>query len=63
MSITGPKASKPENKTLVVALSALQLTVVVIVWLLALIPAALAALAVFLWKSARPTVRGKLPPA
>lgn len=58
-----PKASKPENKTLVVALSALQLTVVVLVWLVALIPAALAALAVLLWKSARPSVRGKFPPA
>ncbi|MDG2531794.1 hypothetical protein [Caulobacter endophyticus] len=63
MSIPPPKASKPENKTLVVALSVLQLTVVALVWLVALVPAALAALAVFLWKGARPTVRGKFPPA
>lgn len=58
-----PKASKPENKAIVVLLSALQLAVVVLVWLVALIPAALAALAVLLWKSARPTARGKFPPA
>ncbi|WP_240621507.1 hypothetical protein [Caulobacter zeae] len=63
MSIPRPKASKPENKAFVVALSVLQLTVVVIVWLAALVPAALAALAVILWKAARPTVRGKFPPA
>ncbi|PVM88563.1 hypothetical protein DDF65_01640 [Caulobacter radicis] len=63
VSIPPPKASKPENKALVVALSVLQLAVVVLVWLAALIPAALAALAVLLWKSVRPTVRGKFPPA
>jgi hypothetical protein len=43
-------AQKPENKALIVLLSALQLTAMIVVWLLAIVPAALMALAVLLWK-------------
>lgn len=48
---TRPSIGKPENKALVVALSVLQLTVVVLVWLAAIVPGGLAALAVMLWKA------------
>ncbi|MFT4251647.1 MAG: hypothetical protein QM608_04095 [Caulobacter sp.] len=58
-----PKASKPENKTLVVLLSILQLSAVVLVWLVALVPAALAALTVMAWKAGRQRPRGKIPSA
>ncbi|WP_233245224.1 MULTISPECIES: hypothetical protein [unclassified Caulobacter] len=57
------KVGRPENKTFVVLLSVLQLTAVVLVWLVALVPAALAALAVTLWKASRPAPPGKFPPA
>ena len=43
-------ASKPENKAFVVLISALQLMAVVTVWLLAIFPVTLMALAVTLWK-------------
>ncbi len=45
-------AFKPENKALVVLTSALQLLAIVVVWLLAIIPVGLMALAVTLWKLA-----------
>ncbi|WP_165190286.1 hypothetical protein [Caulobacter soli] len=45
-------ALKPENKALVVFTSALQLMAIVVVWLLAIIPVGLMALAVTLWKLA-----------
>jgi hypothetical protein len=51
----GPKGLKPdeapENKTLVVLLTALQLAAIAVVWLLAIIPAALLALAAMAWKA------------
>jgi hypothetical protein len=46
-------ALKPENKTFVVVISTLQLAAIVLVWLLAIVPAGLAALAVLLWKTLR----------
>lgn len=45
-------ALKPESKALVVFTSVLQLTAIAVVWLLAIIPAGLMALAVLLWKLA-----------
>jgi hypothetical protein len=42
---------KPENKALVVLVSTLQLAAVVLVWLVAIVPAALLALAVMAWKA------------
>ena len=45
-------ALKPENKALVVFTSALQLAAIAVVWLLAIIPVGLMALAVTLWKLA-----------
>lgn len=47
---------RPESKLLVVLVSVLQLSLVVLVWLLALVPAAVLALAVISVK----TVRGAL---
>lgn len=52
-------AFKPENKAFVVLISALQLMAVVTVWLLAIFPIGLMALAVTLWKLAARV----LPPA
>jgi|UPI0006483DE1 hypothetical protein len=50
-----PKAWKrdeaPENKTLVVFVTALQLAAIVVVWLLAIVPAALLALAAMAGKA------------
>ena len=43
---------RPENKTLVVVLSALQLSAVVLVWLLAIVPAGLLALTAIAGKAA-----------
>ncbi len=40
-----PNGVKPESKALVVAVSVLQLSLVIIVWLLAIVPAGLLALA------------------
>ena len=45
---------RQESKALVVAISALQLGLVVLVWLLAIVPAALLALGALLFKSLRP---------
>jgi hypothetical protein len=42
---------KPENKALVVLVTVLQLAAVVVVWLLAIVPAALLALAVMAGKA------------
>jgi len=46
-----PHVLKPENKALVVLVTVLQLTAVVLVWLLAIVPAALLALAVLAGKA------------
>ena len=48
---------RQESKPLVVLISVLQLSLVVLVWLLALVPAALLALAVISVKAARGAVR------
>lgn len=42
---------KPENKTLVVVTTMLQLSVIVVVWLLAIVPAGLLALAAMIGKA------------
>ena len=51
---------KPENKTLVAILAALQLSAIVVVWLLAIVPAGLLALAVMARKAV--AARFKKPP-
>lgn len=56
LSVTRAPAESPESPPLVVLVTALQLGLVVVVWLLALIPAAIAALTVLVFK----TVRGAL---
>lgn len=48
---------RPESPTLVVLTTALQLGLVVVVWLLALVPAALAALALLAAKAIRRALR------
>jgi hypothetical protein len=53
LSVTREPDRRPESPTLVVVTTALQLTLVVLVWLLALIPAALAALTVLTYKMVR----------
>jgi hypothetical protein len=47
---------RPESKALVVAISVLQLALIVFVWLLALVPMALLALGATVVKAVRPTV-------
>ena len=54
---------RSESKTLVVLISVLQLALVVLVWLLALVPAALLALGVLTVKAARATLRPSIPTA
>ncbi len=49
---------KPENKTLVVVTTILQLSAVVVVWLLAIVPAALLALAAIIGKTIAGALRG-----
>ncbi len=49
---------RPESPTLVVVTTALQLGLVVLVWLLALVPAALAAFTVLTVKAVRAALRG-----
>ncbi|MET3667963.1 hypothetical protein [Caulobacter sp. 1776] len=50
---------RPENKALVVILTALQLAVVVAVWMLAIVPAGLLALAVLARKAIRTGLKGE----
>jgi len=52
------RRDRQESKALVVAISVLQLGLVVVVWLLALVPAAVLALAALLVQGARGLVRG-----
>jgi len=60
---------RPESKTLVVLVTGLQLALVVLVWLAALIPAAIAALTILTIKIVRgafrrrprPSVEGNMP--
>lgn len=51
-SIVRSSDLKPENKVLVVVTTILQLSAIVLVWLLAIVPAALLALAAILGKTA-----------
>jgi len=51
-------SERQESKALVVAISVLQLGLVVLVWLLALVPAAVLALAALLIQGARGLIRG-----
>lgn len=48
---------RPESSTLVILTTALQLSLVVVVWLLALVPAALTALTLLALKAIRRAVR------
>ena len=54
---------RQESKALVVAISALQLGLVVLVWLLAIVPAALLALGAVLFKSLRGVFRAAGQPS
>lgn len=61
LSVTRAPVEHPESPTLVVATTVLQLSLVVVVWLLALVPAAIAALTVLAFqKVTGKTVRGAL---
>lgn len=61
LSVTRAPVERPESPTLVVVTTVLQLALVVVVWLLALIPAAIAALTVLAFqKVSCKTVRGAL---
>jgi hypothetical protein len=51
-SIVRSSDLKPENKVLVVVTTILQLSAIILVWLLAIVPAALLALAAIIGKSA-----------
>lgn len=67
LSVNRALDQRPESPSLVVATTILQLGLVVIVWLLALVPAALAALTLLLVKAAcgafRPSkVKGPIAP-
>ncbi len=65
LSVTRAPAGRPESPPLVVATTVLQLALVVVVWLLALIPAAIAALTVLAFKTVRGALRkapAVLPP-
>lgn len=53
---------RPESKSLVVFTTVLQLGLVVVVWLLALVPAAIAALTVLLYKTLRKLFGAAPPP-
>lgn len=59
LSVTPAPAERPESPTFVVVTTALQLSLVVVVWLLALIPAAIAALTVLTFKTVRGALRGR----
>jgi hypothetical protein len=54
---------RQESKALVVAISALQLGLVVLVWLLAIVPVALLALGALLFKSLRGAFRVAASPS
>jgi hypothetical protein len=58
LSLTRAPDQRRESPTLVVLTTALQLGLVVLVWLLALIPAALAALTILTVKLVRGALRG-----
>jgi hypothetical protein len=51
-----PARERPESKALVVAISALQLALVVLVWLLAIVPVALMALGAMVFQAVKPAV-------
>lgn len=53
LSVNRALDQRPESSSLVIITTALQLALVVLVWLLALVPAALAALTLLALKSAR----------
>ena len=53
---------RPESKALVVAISALQLALVVLVWLLAIVPVALMALGAMVFQAVKPA-SAKVPAA
>ncbi|ATC32898.1 hypothetical protein CA606_11470 [Caulobacter vibrioides] len=53
LSVNRALDQRPESSSLVIVTTALQLALVVLVWLLALVPAALAALTLLALKSAR----------
>lgn len=61
LSVTSPLAERRESPTLVVLTTALQLGLVIVVWLLALIPAALAALTILGVKAARRLLGARTP--
>lgn len=63
LSMTRAPVDRPESPTLVVLATALQLGLVVVVWLLALIPAAIAALTVLAFKTVRGALRKARPAA
>jgi hypothetical protein len=62
LSVTRDPERRPESPTLVVVTTALQLALIVVVWLLALIPAAIAALAVLTYKGIRRLFGARPPP-
>jgi hypothetical protein len=62
LSLTKTPDRRPESPTLVVVTTALQLGLVVLVWLLALIPAAVAALVVLTYKMVRRLLGVRPPP-
>lgn len=53
LSVTRGPEEHPESPTLVVVTTVLQLSLVIVVWLLALIPAAIAAMTVLTFKLVR----------
>lgn len=53
---------RPESPAFVVVLSILQLSLVVVVWLLAIAPAALLALAALVFKTVKGALRPAVPP-
>ena len=57
-----PAQERPESKALVVAISALQLALVVLVWLLAIVPVALMALGAMVFQTVKPA-SAKVPAA
>jgi hypothetical protein len=61
-SVTRAPERRPESPTLVVVTTVLQLALVVVVWLLALIPAAIAALAMLTYKGIRRLFGARQPP-
>lgn len=62
-SIVRSSDLKPENKVLVVLTTILQLSAIILVWLLAIVPAALLALAAILGKTVARVLRGARKPS